>query len=58
MMKNLGYNQITVVKLNLNKQDGKSLNITLSKIKGKWDIDKLKTVINFRIILILMLMLL
>lgn len=57
-MKNLGYNQITVVKLNLNKQDGKSLNITLSKIKGKWDIDKLKTVINFRIILILMLMLL
>lgn len=55
-MKNLGYNQITVVKLNLNKQDGKSLNITLNKIKGKWDIDKLKTVINFRIILILMLL--
>lgn len=46
VLKDLGYKQITVVKLNLSSQEEKALNIALNKIKGEWDVDKLKTVIK------------
>lgn len=46
MLKELGYQQIKVIKLNITQQEEKALNVALNKIKGDWDITKLKNVIE------------
>jgi len=41
VLKDLGYNDIDVIRLSLNKIDEKALNIALNKISGEWNNQKL-----------------
>lgn len=42
VLKDLGYRDIEVIKLNLPKSKEKALNVALNKITGSWDYNKLK----------------
>lgn len=42
VLTDLGYTEVDVVVLNLNKEDEKALNVALNKISGEWDEIKLK----------------
>ena len=42
VLKDLGYTEVAVVVLDLNKEDEKALNVALNKISGEWDEIKLK----------------
>ena len=42
VLSDLGYTEVDVVVLNLNKEDEKALNVALNKISGEWDELKLK----------------
>lgn len=42
VLKDLGYTEVDVVVLDLNKEDEKALNVALNKISGEWDEIKLK----------------
>ena len=46
VLKDLGYNEIDVIRLNLNKADEKALNVALNKISGEWDKEKLYEVLK------------
>lgn len=45
VMKELGYKEIDVVVVNLDKAQEKALNIALNKISGEWDFEKLETLL-------------
>lgn len=42
VLKDLGYEEIDCVVVNLNKEDEKALNLALNKIAGEWDMDMVK----------------
>lgn len=46
VLKMLGYEEVECVIVNVNKEKEKALNIALNKIKGEWDIPKLKDVLK------------
>ena len=46
VLKELGYKEIDVVKINVNKDDEKALNVALNKISGEWDIDMLSDLLT------------
>lgn len=46
VLKDLGYENIDVVYVDLNKTDEKALNIALNKISGEWDAEKLEDLIR------------
>lgn len=46
VLRDLGYTEIDVVYVELNKTDEKALNIALNKISGEWDADKLEDLIR------------
>ena len=46
VLKDLGYNEIDVIRLNLNKTEEKALNVALNKISGEWDNEKLYEVLK------------
>jgi len=46
VLRDLEYNEIDVVIVDLNKNDEKALNIALNKIEGEWDIQLLDDLIN------------
>lgn len=46
VLRDLGYSEIDVVYVELNKTDEKALNIALNKISGDWDADKLEDLIR------------
>jgi len=46
ILKDLGYTEIDVVQLELNKKEEKALNIALNKIQGTWDEEKLNTILE------------
>ena len=43
--KELGFKEISIVKVNFNKQKEAMLNIALNRISGKWDISKLEKMV-------------
>jgi len=45
-LKELGYEEVEVVKLDLNKQDEKKLNLALNRISGEWDFTKLNKILS------------
>jgi len=46
VLQDLGYDEVEVVVVDLNKQDEKALNIALNKISGEWDPEKLKELLQ------------
>lgn len=46
VLKDLGYNEIDVIRLNLDKTEEKALNVALNKISGEWDNEKLYEVLK------------
>jgi ParB-like chromosome segregation protein Spo0J len=46
VMKDIGYSDIEVTQVDLNKQDEKALNLALNKIEGYWDRDLLSELIK------------
>lgn len=46
VLRDLGYSEIDVVYVELNKTDEKALNIALNKISGDWDAEKLEDLIR------------
>lgn len=46
VLKDLGYNEIDVVYVDLNNTDEKALNIALNKINGDWDAEKLEDLLR------------
>ena len=46
ILQELGYEEIDVVKLNLDEKDERALNVALNKISGDWDEEKLKDLLK------------
>jgi len=46
VLQDMGYDEVEVVVVDLNKQDEKALNIALNKISGEWDPEKLKELLQ------------
>lgn len=46
VLKDLGYKEIEVVRLNLSKNDEKALNVALNKISGDWDMGMLSSLLE------------
>ena len=46
ILKDLGYTEIDVIQLELNKKEEKALNIALNKIQGTWDEEKLNILLT------------
>lgn len=46
VLKDLGYDEIDVVYVDLNQTDEKALNVALNKISGEWDAEKLEDLIR------------
>lgn len=46
ILKDLGYTEIDVIQLDLNKKEEKALNIALNKIQGTWDEEKLNLLLT------------
>lgn len=46
VLKDLGYEEINVVEVDLSDEEEKALNIALNKISGEWDIPKLKDLLE------------
>lgn len=46
VLKDLGFNEIDVVRVNLNKEQEKALNVALNKITGRWDNKKLENLLK------------
>ena len=44
--KDLGYTEVQCVEVELSEVDEKGLNVALNKIEGRWDLPKLKNVLN------------
>lgn len=45
VLKNLNYDKINVIRINVNEKDEKALNIALNKISGEWDFEKLNNLL-------------
>lgn len=46
VLRDLGYTDIDVIEIDIDKTKEKALNIALNKISGEWDIDKLGLLLN------------
>lgn len=46
VLQDLGYDEIDVVKLNLDENEERALNVALNKISGEWDEEKLKDLLK------------
>ena len=46
VLKDLGYTEAEVVVVDLDEVEEKQLNVTLNKVKGRWDFDKLADLLN------------
>lgn len=46
VLRDLGYKEIDVIEIDIDKTKEKALNVALNKISGEWDIDKLGLLLN------------
>lgn len=46
VLRDLGYTNIDVIEIDIDKTKEKALNVALNKITGEWDIDKLGLLLN------------
>lgn len=46
VLKDLGYNEVEVVHVDLDENNEKALNIALNKVSGEWDADKLEDLLR------------
>ena len=46
VLRDLGYKEIEVIEIDIDKTKEKALNVALNKITGEWDIDKLSDLLN------------